>query len=210
MRHRELTRSLTNLLSNAFRFTADSSVRTITLSIDVRLEAPPATTCAPQPWDDSTAVPEVQPDQKVYLFAAVRDTGAGLTEAEQAKLFRRFSQASAKTHTRFGGSGLGLFVCRKICDFMNGRIEVVSEYGRGSEFRFFVETRVPPSHEAPHEKPTAIQSPVVSPASSKGMALRAHVLVVEDNHINRTVLKRQLKQEGFEVDCAWDLSLIHI
>jgi signal transduction histidine kinase len=76
---------------------------------------------------DPPAPGQLKDDMDVYLYVAVRDTGPGLTAKELDMLFQRFSQVSrrsqarnradaAKTHTIFGGSGLGLFVCRKITE----------------------------------------------------------------------------------------------
>lgn len=127
----------------------------------------------------------------MYLYGTVADTGPGMTAAEKASLFQRFSQASAKTHTVFGGSGLGLFVCRKITRRMDGDIDVVSEPGAGSKFQFYVAARTPPSTSEP--------APASPPLPG---ALDARVLVVEDNIINRTVVLRQMKQAGVRAEAV--------
>lgn len=88
-------------------------------------------------------------DTDLYLCVSVADTGPGLLPSELETLFQRFSQASSKTHTVFGGSGLGLFVCRKITELMGGHIEVASRYTEGSVFRFFVKTRASKSPTIP-------------------------------------------------------------
>jgi hypothetical protein len=130
----------------------------------------------------------------------VSDTGPGLTKSELDNLFQRFMQASPMTHTVFGGSGLGLFVCRKLTERMGGRIEVVSEYGKGSQFRFFIVTRRSPvgGESANAVAPRASLPPLMS-------LCKPRVLVVEDNVINRTVLLRQLKHVGMVVDCEYQV-----
>lgn len=186
---------MTNLLSNATRFTATSTERRIRLSMDIGVEPPLDDGCSkPVP---STRPPPLKEGMPIYLYVAVADTGPGLTETELSNLFQRFSQASPMTHTVFGGSGLGLFVCRMIVERMGGRIEVVSEYGKGSEFRFFIQCGVG------KVKEPAAMSKVEAVASTPRASGQRRVLVVEDNVINRTVLLRQLKHVGIVADCAY-------
>ena len=190
---------VTNLLSNGIRFTSNSSIRRIQLRWDLSFDPPKEGTCVPP---RVTTPPEaITDDMPIYLYVAVTDTGPGLTEAELELLFQRFSQVSPKTHTIFGGSGLGLFVCRKITEIMGGRIEVASTHGHGSTFRFFIQARVSKSKRI-HPGSTS-SSPAKRKALSnkKGMlGPKPHVLIVEDNLINQTVLKRQLKHVGLTCD----------
>lgn len=69
------------------------------------------------------------------------DTGSGLSEKEKALLFQRFTQATPETHVTHGGSGLGLFICRKLTELQGGQITVQSQQGKGSTFSFYIETK---------------------------------------------------------------------
>ncbi|CAK9780214.1 unnamed protein product [Cutaneotrichosporon oleaginosum] len=185
---------VSNLLSNATRFTANSTERRVRLSMDIGVEPPLDDGCSkPVP---STRPPPLKEGMPIYLYVSVADTGPGLTETELGNLFQRFSQASPMTHTVFGGSGLGLFVCRMIVERMGGRIEVTSEYGKGSEFRFFIQCRVGEiKKHAP--APGVERIPTITRRDGQ-----RRVLVVEDNVINRTVLLRQLKHVGIIAEAA--------
>jgi signal transduction histidine kinase len=75
---------------------------------------------------------------KIYLQFCVTDTGPGLKDSEKKLLFNRFTQASPRTHVTYGGSGLGLFISRELCELLGGKIGVASKYGKGSTFAFYV------------------------------------------------------------------------
>ncbi len=102
---------LTNLVSNAIKFTLEGSV---VVSVDIVEEAAAQTT----------------------LRFTVRDTGIGMTAEQQTRLFQPFCQADASTTRRFGGTGLGLAISYDLCILMGGRLEAESEPGVGSAFRF--------------------------------------------------------------------------
>jgi hypothetical protein len=90
------------------------------------------------------ASPNVSPPTErdaLFLGFSVADTGSGLSESEKALLFQRFTQASPETHVVHGGSGLGLFICRKLTELQGGQITVESEQGKGSVFSFYIETK---------------------------------------------------------------------
>lgn len=104
---------LTNLMSNAIKFTQRGGV-------SVRVSKRSDT------------------DSQHELLFAVRDTGIGLAADAAARLFQPFTQADASVTRRYGGTGLGLTICKKLVDLMGGRIGVRSEPGRGSVFWFTV------------------------------------------------------------------------
>lgn len=99
--------------------------------------------------------------EELFLHFSVNDTGVGLTSAEMKNLFHRFSQASPKTHVTYGGSGLGLFICKELAELQGGRIGVSSTLGKGSDFKFYVKARratTPPKRELPDRTNTATNS----------------------------------------------------
>ena len=125
---------------------------------------------------------------------AVADSGPGIDEATQRRLFRPFSQADESTTRRYGGTGLGLSICRELAHLMGGEVGVHSEPGRGSHF--WAELPLP-----------AASMPQLASRSVDADAkpLRgAHLLMVEDNPVNMMIAVAQLAQWGARVDQATD------
>jgi signal transduction histidine kinase/DNA-binding response OmpR family regulator len=112
----------------------------------------------------------------VELVLCVADTGIGIPEAAQARLFRSFTQVDASTTRRFGGTGLGLAISRRLTELMGGRIWVESEEGRGSRFYFSVRMGEMPPRTRP-ERPAG--APVVT---------GRRLLIVDDNASSRRIL----------------------
>jgi CheY-like chemotaxis protein len=77
----------------------------------------------------------------IFIRFSVKDTGRGLSEEERGSLFNRFSQASPRTHIHYGGSGLGLFISRRLTELQGGAIGLESEPKKGSTFSFYIKTR---------------------------------------------------------------------
>jgi len=119
------------------------------------------------------------------LEVAVRDTGIGIPEERMDRLFRSFSQIDSSTTRRFGGTGLGLAISKRLVEAMGGTIEVESEIGRGSTFRFIL-----PVDRAERCEPR--------PAPGLAMLAGKRVLLVDDNATNRFILDTQLRRWAAE------------
>ncbi|KAH5157101.1 hypothetical protein HBH69_082310 [Parastagonospora nodorum] len=141
---------LVNLITNAVKFTAKKKGdRNITVSMGASVERPtsypPNVIYFNQDQEsfhiDSTMSSEWGSGDPLYLMVAVKDTGIGISAEGQAKLFERFRQATPKTQENYGGSGLGLFISRKLCQLHGGDIGVSSKEGEGSTFGFFFKVR---------------------------------------------------------------------
>lgn len=109
---------LNNLISNACKFTMVGKI-----AVEV--------------------VKTAQIDNRIELFFLVIDTGIGIDKAGQDKLFKSFSQVDASISRRFGGTGLGLNICKQLVELMDGNIRVESEPGKGSMFCFHIWVEVP-------------------------------------------------------------------
>jgi CheY-like chemotaxis protein len=176
---------------------------------------------------DTTASPEWGNGEVVYIHFAVQDTGKGLTEAEKKLLFQRFSQASPRTHVTYGGSGLGLFICRELVELQGGEIGVSSESGKGSTFAFYIKARrsSAPALDAEQSlleyglgrkgsarslRASNIRTeaglysalPRVEKKSSGSAPETLKILIVEDNLVNQRVLAKQLRKAGCVVYLA--------
>jgi signal transduction histidine kinase/DNA-binding response OmpR family regulator len=127
--------------------------------------------------------------KKTTIRFTVRDTGIGISPDSLTKLFQPFSQADGSTTRRFGGTGLGLVVSKRIVEAMGGIIGVESEPGRGSIFWFTLPL------EAGQQAAAAAAPPL---PDLRG----ARALVVDDNATNRMILRGQLAAWGMEVVCA--------
>ena len=166
---------LSNLVSNAVKFTDEGEVR-------VRIGAEPAG------------------KGRTRLVLAVSDTGCGVAPDKIDSLFDPFSQAETSTARTHGGTGLGLTICRELCRLMKGEIGAVSEPGEGSVFtaRCVVEGEIAAAPEAPAERP-------VAPAKSHAPAPETggvRVLLVDDNAINRQVAAAFLAEEEVDLTTA--------
>jgi signal transduction histidine kinase/CheY-like chemotaxis protein len=122
----------------------------------------------------------------VTLRFSVRDSGIGMDDATQAKLFQVFSQGDSSTTRRFGGTGLGLAISQRLVNRMGGHIVVKSTPGTGSEFSFEVTV----AHG------TAPLTPSKNPFGKKSHQLAGRVLVVEDDRVNQRVVELLLEQLG--------------
>ncbi|WPH04707.1 histidine kinase [Acrodontium crateriforme] len=141
-----LLQVIINLLTNSIKFTYESEKREITIYIGASYDKPTGKhhgvdfIPTRQPRKELEAQPQWGDGEDLYLQIAVTDTGRGLSEDEIKLLFQRFSQASPKTYKQYGGSGLGLFISRELCELQGGQIGVSSAKGK-TTFTFFVRTK---------------------------------------------------------------------
>lgn len=131
-----------------------------------------------------------QSEQDVVLHFSVRDTGIGLTEEQQSRLFQSFQQADMSTSRKYGGTGLGLAISKQLAQLMGGDVGVESIYGQGSTFWFTARIR-----KADRE----LQHLLLEPALRNKRAL-----VVDDHDMARGVLNVLLSKMSFRVDEAVD------
>ncbi len=162
---------LTNLLGNAVKFTEEGEV---VLRVGRGADLDP---------DPTSRAP------RVVVEFTVTDTGIGMTEEAQARIFKPFSQADESMARRFGGTGLGLAISKQLVELMQGDIHFVSELGRGSRFRFRVPVVVTPGQEK-------------TPPPRQLRALP--VLVVDDNTTSRTILEHHLRSFGARTESRAD------
>lgn len=159
-----LRQVLLNLLNNAVKFTEHGSVA---LRIGV--------------------------DQARLIFS-IRDTGIGMDEAAQARLFQPFSQADGSITRKYGGTGLGLMITKELIEAMDGGIEVESAPGVGTCFWFSLPLRVA-------EAPDAA-GPAGTPTLPAGFQLPGPVLLVDDNRVNQRLAGAMLDRLGLVHVCA--------
>ncbi|MBL8572891.1 MAG: response regulator [Hyphomicrobiaceae bacterium] len=170
---------LLNLLGNAAKFT---DTGTVTLNVFSRKGA----------------------DEGIHVLRfEVVDTGIGISNEAQVRLFQEFSQVDASINRRYGGSGLGLAISRKIVHALDGRIGVDSTTGQGSRFWFEIPV------EEINLAPMMVRGPVSRriEATSETHAPtreRLNILVVEDNSVNKEVVRALLEKLGHTVDVASD------
>jgi len=136
-------------------------------------------------------------DASHRLAFEVRDTGIGISESAQRRLFEPFTQADESTTRRFGGTGLGLAISKELVALMGGTLAVASEPGSGSTFR--IELALGVSSALPDAPP----SPGPVDAADQRLA-GLHLLVAEDNPVNLQVVVAMLQGMGARVTCAVD------
>jgi len=127
-----------------------------------------------------------QTDDQVTLKFSVSDTGIGLTREQVDKLFQSFTQADTSTTRKYGGTGLGLTISKRLVEMMGGEIWVESEPGQGTTFHFTA------TFALGREEPGKRHAP---PPDLRGMK----VLVVDDNATSREILQKILESFSFEV-----------
>ncbi|KAH9826682.1 Hybrid signal transduction histidine kinase K, partial [Teratosphaeria destructans] len=199
-----LMQVLINLITNALKFTQTEAVRMVTITMhtsrrrfterDLAVEFIPVNMLRDRkgsvdfPKDNGT---------EIFMSFTVRDTGCGFSEEQKTTIFERFAQASPRTHTKYGGSGLGLFITRELVEMQGGEVGVSSRPGDGAMFAFYIAAR---AIEAPQPENDA--STPALPKRTLSMGGSYSILVVEDNVVNQKVLRKQLEKLGHKVYIA--------
>ena len=173
-----LAQIITNLLSNAVKFTPENG----TIDLDAKLL-----------WEGD-GICEIRFD--------ITDTGVGISKEQQAKLFDPFEQAESSTTRKYGGTGLGLTIAKRIVESMGGEISVTSTPCEGSTFTFTIKAKKPDEtceNGGDADTPCEGESDEVeTPDSFWGY----RVLLAEDVEINREIVIALLEPTLLEIDCA--------
>ncbi|WP_462157837.1 ATP-binding protein [Pseudoalteromonas sp. GB56] len=156
---------LINIVSNAVKFTSKGGIE---IGLHNRIEG-----------------------NKCLCLFYVKDTGVGIAKEKQSKLFQPFVQAQDSTTREFGGTGLGLTICKRLVELMGGTINLESELGEGSKFTIELDFEL--SETAPAIADLTTDTTLADHFSG------AHVLVAEDNPINQCVIERFLEDLGIQV-----------
>ncbi|OGR01529.1 MAG: hypothetical protein A2511_13705 [Deltaproteobacteria bacterium RIFOXYD12_FULL_50_9] len=164
-----LRQILANLLDNAAKFTNQGSV-----SLRV--------------------TPAGSQDDKTLLHFSIQDTGIGIPDDRQKMIFAPFSQVDSSMTRKYGGTGLGLTICRQIVELMDGRIWIDSSAGKGSTFHFSIPLKQHPKDSARCETERL--------AGLSGNCGMFHILVVDDDYINQVVAETILKKAGLSSTIA--------
>ena len=168
---RRLRQVLLNLADNAVKFTAIGGV-------GIRVE---------------------RAEAQGQVRFVVADTGIGMPPEVQARLFGRFAQAGPETARRYGGSGLGLMICKRLVGLMGGRIVLASSPGKGSTFSFEIPLR--PIAESGRPPSTLLPKPALAKPLP---GARGRILIAEDGEANQLVAAAILRKAGYAVDLARD------
>ncbi|MBU6234755.1 MAG: response regulator, partial [Alphaproteobacteria bacterium] len=164
-------RIVTNLVSNAIRYTERGSIKIYVRTIKTR-------------------------ESRLNLTVEVEDTGIGIPQGKLETIFEKFSQADNSTTRKYGGTGLGLTITRELIQLMGGEIYVTSEYGKGSVFSFTIPFEIAPEEELAKIK-RADTHLDASAAPTTGIPVNeARILMAEDHPMNQTFIRKLAKNLG--------------
>ncbi|KAI4630158.1 hypothetical protein J4E80_001091 [Alternaria sp. BMP 0032] len=215
-----VTQVLFNMVANAIKFTKDRpDERAVTVRIGVASWPPTAIfdglikAVQKSESTDQPVLEDEPSDGSIFLWFKVEDTGCGMDESTKARVFSQFTQNKPKTYSKYGGSGLGLSISKKLVGLLGGEIGFQSQQHIGSTFAFYTKasraspprpslstrsseksiTSEGPTSPLPHAMGTAADAPPTTQSS---------ILLVEDNMVNQRVLKKQLQLQGYIVYTA--------
>lgn len=179
-----LTQILINLVTNSMKFTPKNKSGRIVVKLE-----------SSQSSDGQ---------DHVSLAFSVVDNGLPMKDEEIARLFQRFQQANKKTHVLYGGSGLGLYICRQLIGLLGGTIGASRNDLGGTTFSVALSAQVvDESAQIEEEAPGASKSSASksAPRTRRSSQVRTakRVLLVEDNIINQRLLEKQLTRSGYTV-----------
>jgi CheY-like chemotaxis protein len=139
-----------------------------------------------------------------WIIFHVSDTGIGMTHDQTTKLFQAFSQVGDTAASRkYGGTGLGLVICKRFCEMMGGTVSVASEYGKGTTFTVELPADVKVIAEPPPSDVDTVRLALPTTAAAVPSAPSAPVvLAIDDEPTSRDLLRRMLGKEGFRVETA--------
>jgi signal transduction histidine kinase len=163
-----LNQILSNLLSNAIKFTEKGSI-------------------------SFTAKQLYSTSEKATVQFVVKDTGIGIPEVKHSEIFRSFTQADIDTTRKYGGTGLGLTISKRLINMFNSELMLKSQEGKGSEFFFTIVLRINQESRLYVEEDNSRQL-----ASLEGV----RILIAEDNKVNMSIAKRFMNKWGIVVDEA--------
>lgn len=164
----KLSQVLNNLISNAIKFTSNGQIKVVIENIS-------------------------EQDSDLILEFAVQDTGIGIPETKLSTIFESFTQASSDTTRKYGGTGLGLTICKQLIELQGGTISVTSTENKGSTFRFTL-----PFKKASSTILTKTEAPEINPSELGNL----RILVAEDNEVNQMLMRKLMQNWGFHLDIA--------
>ncbi len=140
----------------------------------------------------------------MFLKFTISDTGMGMTSEQMDIAFNAFTQADQSTFRKYGGTGLGLTICKTLVGLMGGRIWAESIVGKGSDFYFTIKTKETKIVETKVKETRPKSQGAEKPNFEMGKQLPAKILLVEDNEINRLLASKLFNRIGYQIDSVND------